>query len=69
MRRTNATFRGEIPQMCIRDSNYSLLYSIVRNLMDNAIAYAGTNIHINISCFREDENYYLSLIHISNRES
>ena len=21
-------------------------------------AYAGTNIHINISCFREDENYY-----------
>ena len=38
--------------------NYSLLYSIFRNLMDNAIAYAGTNIHINISCFREDENYY-----------
>ncbi len=38
--------------------NYSLLYSIFRNLMDNAIAYAGTNIRINISCFREDENYY-----------
>ena len=26
--------------------NYSLLYSIFRNLMDNAIAYAGNNIHI-----------------------
>ena len=38
--------------------NYSLLYSIFRNLMDNAIAYAGTNILINISCFREDENFY-----------
>lgn len=38
--------------------NYSLLYSIFRNLMDNAIAYAGTDIHINISCFREDENFY-----------
>ena len=38
--------------------NYSLLYSIFRNLMDNAIAYAGTNIQININCFREDENYY-----------
>ena len=38
--------------------NYSLLYSIFRNLMDNAIAYAGTNIHININCFREDENFY-----------
>ena len=38
--------------------NYSLLYSIFRNLMDNAIAYAGTDIHIHISCFREDENFY-----------
>lgn len=38
--------------------NYSLLYSIFRNLIDNAIAYAGTNIQININCFREDENYY-----------
>mgnify|MGYP000020376824 FL=1 len=38
--------------------NYSLLYSIFRNLMDNAIAYAGNNIHIHINCFREDENFY-----------
>ena len=38
--------------------NYSLLYSIFRNLMDNAMAYAGTNIYININCFREDENFY-----------
>lgn len=38
--------------------NYTLLYSIFRNLMDNAIAYAGTNIHIHINCFREDENFY-----------
>ena len=38
--------------------NYSLLYSIFRNLMDNAIAYAGSNISIHINCFREDENFY-----------
>lgn len=38
--------------------NYSLLYSIFRNLTDNAIAYAGTDITISIKCFREDENYY-----------
>ncbi len=37
--------------------NYSLLYSIFRNLTDNAIAYAGVNIHILIDCFREDENF------------
>lgn len=45
------------PKIQLR-GNYSLLYSIFRNLMDNAIAYAGTNIHIHISCFREDDNYY-----------
>ena len=38
--------------------NYSLIYSIFRNLMDNAIAYAGANIQININCFREDEGFY-----------
>ena len=38
--------------------NYSLLYSIFRNLMDNAIAYAGVDIQIHIRCFREDENFY-----------
>lgn len=38
--------------------NYSLLYSIFRNLMDNAIAYAGVNIQIQVNCFREDENFY-----------
>jgi len=38
--------------------NASLLYSIFRNLMDNAIAYAGNGISINIKCFREDELYY-----------
>ena len=45
------------PHILLR-GNYSLLYSIFRNLMDNAIAYAGSHIHIHISCFREDENFY-----------
>lgn len=38
--------------------NYSLIYSIFRNLMDNAIAYAGTNISVTINCFRENEDFY-----------
>ena len=38
--------------------NYSLIYSIFRNLMDNSIAYAGYNIQITINCFREDNTYY-----------
>lgn len=44
-------------EMQIR-GNYSLLYSIFRNLTDNAIAYAGSNIQLHINCFREDENFY-----------
>lgn len=38
--------------------NYSLLYSIFRNLYDNAIAYAGERITIRISCYKEDSKYY-----------
>ena len=38
--------------------NSSLLYSIFRNLTDNAIAYAGVGVQITINCFREDEKFY-----------
>ncbi len=41
--------------------NRSLLYSIFRNLTDNAMAYAGPDITLRIECYREDaENYYFS---------
>ena len=48
----------KIPENLTVTGNSSLLYSIFRNLTDNAIAYAGTDITIKISCFREDEKYY-----------
>lgn len=38
--------------------NNSLLYSIFRNLYDNAIAYAGENIRITVNCYKEDPIYY-----------
>lgn len=44
-------------QMLI-NGNYSLLYSIFRNLTDNAIAYAGVGTKITIDCYLEDDNYY-----------
>lgn len=37
--------------------NPSLLYSIFRNLMDNAIAYAGTDITVSVKCFRTDSRF------------
>ena len=38
--------------------NRSLLYSIFRNLTDNAMAYGGQNLTIEINCYREDEQFY-----------
>ncbi len=38
--------------------NYSLLYSIFRNLYDNSIAYAGEGCHIDVNCYKEDEKFY-----------
>ena len=45
------------PKLSIQ-GNYSLLYSIFRNLMDNAIAYAGSSTQIQINCFREDNSFF-----------
>jgi two-component system OmpR family sensor kinase/two-component system phosphate regulon sensor histidine kinase PhoR len=38
--------------------NYTLLYSIFRNLADNSISYAGPDVEIHIADYAEDENYY-----------
>lgn len=43
------------------DGNYTLLFSIFRNLMDNSISYAGPNIEIHIDNYMQDDNFvYLS---------
>lgn len=47
-----------LPENLSVQGNSSLLYSIFRNLTDNAIAYAGTNIKIKIRCFRQGEKFY-----------
>lgn len=40
------TMKVDIPESIVVHGNRSLLYSIFRNLTDNAIAYAGQNTHI-----------------------
>lgn len=40
------------------NGNRSLLYSIFRNLTDNALSYAGDNLSIEINCYREDDYFY-----------
>ena len=47
-----------LPDNMMLNGNHSLLYSIFRNLTDNAIAYAGENTTIAIHCYLQDDNYY-----------
>ncbi len=52
------TAQNLLPEELTIHGDASLLYSIFRNLTDNAIAYAGTAISITMRCFREDERFY-----------
>lgn len=52
------TVKNKLPEGLIIQGNQSMIYSIFRNLTDNAIAYAGNNIQITISCFRQGEKFY-----------
>lgn len=47
-----------LPEDLLIQGNPSMLYSIFRNLTDNSIAYAGTNINIIVRCFRQGDKFY-----------
>ena len=49
----HVTVVNKLPSEVILTGSSSLLYSIFRNLTDNAIAYAGNDIQITINCFRQ----------------
>lgn len=45
-----------IPQDLTIHGNYSLIYSIFRNLMENSLRYAGEGTEIHVSCYNADNN-------------
>ncbi len=47
-------FKSNIDPELTINGNISLIYSIFRNLLDNALAYAGDEVEIGVSCFRND---------------
>lgn len=51
------TVENQLPPTLVLFADPSMLYSIFRNLLDNAIAYAGTGVTIKICCFRSDESF------------
>lgn len=54
------TVYNHLPEIIITNGNNSLIYSIFRNLMDNAINYAGEGNTIAISAFEQDDKWYFS---------
>jgi two-component system OmpR family sensor kinase/two-component system phosphate regulon sensor histidine kinase PhoR len=52
------SFVSSIDDKLTLKGNYTLLYSIFRNLADNSISYAGEHIEIHISQYAEDEHYF-----------
>lgn len=54
----NIKFHWRLPENLTIKGNYSLLMSIFRNLVENSIRYAGENIEIFVSVFKEDETHF-----------
>ena len=47
-----------IEETVIVTANYSLMFSVFRNLMENAVNYGGENILISITKYHEDNTFY-----------
>ena len=54
------TMKWEIPDEMLIHGNESLIYSIFRNLTDNAIAYAGVNTHISLKASRSQGTWHFT---------
>lgn len=52
------TVENMLPPTLLINADNSKIYSIFRNLIDNAISYAGEGSTVKISCFRTDEKFF-----------
>ena len=61
LKQNNMDISIDIPSDLIIQGNYTLLFSIFRNLMDNSISYAGQGAEIHIDNYMEDADFvYMS---------
>lgn len=58
LKENHAKLSLSIPENIIINANESLLHSIFKNLIDNAIRYAGKNIEIGIKMYKTDAEFY-----------
>lgn len=57
LKTNNIKLHISVKDNLIITGNYTLLYSIFRNLIDNSISYAGSQISIDIANYMEDNDY------------
>lgn len=58
IKNNHITILNHIDECVEIEGNHTLLYSIFRNLIDNAINYAGADITIGIDTYAEDDEFY-----------
>jgi signal transduction histidine kinase len=58
MQDKNIQMTWDIGEHVVVKGNRNLIYSIFRNLTDNAVRYAGNNIKIGVNCYNEDKDFY-----------
>lgn len=51
------TFNNYLPEDLEIRGNQSLLYSIIQNLVENSLRYAGSEVEMSLSCYHQDDNY------------
>lgn len=56
--KSKSTIINNVPDKTLVTGNHILLYSIFRNLIDNAISYAGENTRLTIDRYYEDDNFH-----------
>jgi two-component system, OmpR family, phosphate regulon sensor histidine kinase PhoR len=52
------TIENMVKKEVVANVNYSLLFSVFRNLLENSLNYAGTGIRIVLNNYHEDGNFY-----------
>lgn len=63
----NIDLHISVPENTVISANESLIHSLFKNLIDNAIRYAGKNVSIYISMYKSDESYcYFSFYDTGN---
>lgn len=51
------TFVNNLPQNLEIRGNQSLLFSIIQNLVENSLRYAGTKVEMVLTCYHQDDNH------------